>query len=64
MKLRRNGRRQRYREEIQTGFCRALESVSGALRAGYSMETSWVEAERELAKLYGRNAAITQALQG
>jgi tight adherence protein B len=28
------------------------------------METAWVEAERELEKLYGRNAVITRAFAG
>ncbi len=49
-------------QELSFQFKDALESVTAALRAGYSFENSLSEAAREMASLYGSKAAITKEL--
>lgn len=63
--------RKRYREskclqrkkELLLQFKDAMQSVSLALVAGYSMENAWREAEREMRVLHGECADITLELQ-
>ena len=63
LRLRRTGREQKRQDQMQTGFCSALETISGALRAGYSMERAWIEAQKELTSLYGTTAPVTEAFR-
>lgn len=61
MKLLHMQREGKARKELLDGFRNAMEAVSGALNAGYSAEMAWLEAQKELDKLYGSNAEITRA---
>ena len=62
-------RRTEYREkqkkimQMQTEFQSAMQSVSGALGAGYSLESAWRYAQADMQRLYGAEAEITMALQ-
>lgn len=44
-------------------FKDAMQSVTMALQAGYSMENAWKESERELAGLHGEEALFVQELR-
>ena len=63
--------RRRYRKDkclqrkkrLLLQFKDAMQSVSTALAAGYSVENAWVEAEREMRVLHGDTADITVELQ-
>ena len=43
-------------------FREAMQSVSGALVAGYSLENAWKEAERDMTVLYGESGLMTKEL--
>lgn len=49
--------------ELLLGFKDAMQSVSAALMAGYSLENAWCESEREMAELYGKTALISTELR-
>lgn len=49
--------------ELLLGFKDAMQSVSAALMAGYSLENAWREGEREMAELYGEAACISTELR-
>lgn len=49
--------------ELLLGFKDAMQSVSAALMAGYSLENAWRESEREMAELYGETACISTELR-
>lgn len=53
---------ERFRE-LEKQFQNALQSVSGGLTAGYSMENAWKEAGREMALLYGEDSYIHKELK-
>ena len=60
-----------YRKELQKKraerllleFKDAMQAVSAALLAGYSMENAWREAERELRELYGEGGLMLAEVQ-
>lgn len=53
-------REQKGKEERQLieQFCSGMQAASGALSAGYSAESAFEEAERELLKLYGSKSRL------
>lgn len=48
--------------ELQIQFKETLVSVSGSLRAGYSLENAFLEAEKDMLMFYGRKSAIVSEL--
>ena len=50
------------KQELTMQFREAMQSVSGALVAGYSMENAWREAERDMRILYGDEGCMTREL--
>lgn len=51
------------RSELNVQFKDCLLSVSGAMRAGYSVENAWKEAERDMAQQYGEESSIYKELR-
>lgn len=49
--------------ELEDQFQNAIQSVSGGLLAGYSMENAWKEAYKEMLLLYGENSHICRELK-
>lgn len=47
-------------DRIQRQFQSAMQSVAGALGAGYSLEYAWRYAQGDMQKLYGSDAEIVQ----
>lgn len=54
--------REKRKLELQIQFKEALVSVSGSLRAGYSLENAFLEAEKDMTMFYGKKSAIAQEL--
>lgn len=52
-------RKKERQRELLRQFKDGIQAVSAALLAGYSVENAWREAERELCRLYGRDALMT-----
>ena len=50
------------KEEITKEFVDLLRTVNTALRAGYSIENAWKEAEKEIKVLYGTKALMYKEL--
>lgn len=48
------------KNELSQQFMDALKAVSTALLAGYSTENAWMEAQKELVLLYGRDSMMYQ----
>ena len=44
-------------------FKDAMQSVSVAILSGFSIENAWIESEKELVELYGRNADMTEEMR-
>lgn len=47
-----------------TQFADAMQAVSSALLAGYSMEHAWQESQKEMEQLWGRDSYIGRELAG
>lgn len=60
MKMKKRELMEKRKKELGMQFREAILAVSTALGAGYSVENSFVEAEKDLRNLYGRHAAITR----
>ncbi len=58
LKLRRREYIRRRRREFATQFLNGMQAVSVALSAGYSVETAFAEASKELASMYKPEAMI------
>lgn len=56
-------RQKKYQEELTVQFKDALQSMTGALQAGYSLERSIPYAADELGQLYPEKAPMVQALR-
>lgn len=54
-----NGRK----AELKVQFKDCLLSVSGAMRAGYSVENAWKEAEKDVLQQYGKESSIYKELR-
>ncbi len=52
----------RRKQQLMIQFKDSLHLLSGALAAGYSMENAWKEAERDLIKMYGKQADMCREL--
>ncbi len=50
------------KQALNLQFREAMQSVSGALLAGYSLENAWKEAERDMRILYGDDGYMTKEL--
>lgn len=50
-------------ENLEKEFLTAMESVSGALRAGYSLESAWQYAQVEVSRIYGTDGIFYRELQ-
>ena len=62
--IRETGRKKKERMmELEDQFQNAIQSVSGGLLAGYSMENAWKEAYKEMILLYGENSYICRELK-
>lgn len=55
-------REQKQRMQLLWEFKEAMQAVSAALLAGYSMEKAWREAEKEVNELYGEGSQMYQEL--
>ena len=53
-------RKKEQQKELLEQFKDGIQAVSAALLAGYSVENAWKEAERELGRLYGEDAQMTE----
>lgn len=51
------------KRELLLQFRDGMQSVSVALLSGYSIENSWLEAEKELKELYGETAYMTEEMR-
>lgn len=60
VKVQRNRKRLRRQESLKLQFKDAMQSVSAALQAGYSMENAITEACRDMDNMYGREGLITR----
>ncbi len=49
---------QKQQKEICIQFLDAIKVVSSALLAGFSMENAWLEAQKEIESLYGKNSML------
>ena len=54
----RRERLQKWQERLLNEFKDAMQAVSSALLAGYSMENAWREAEKELEELHGSTSLM------
>lgn len=63
LKVHRKRQDARQAQEIQKEFLTAMESVSGALMAGYSLESAWKYAQRETGKMHGTQSVFCRELQ-
>lgn len=54
---------QKRKVTLSEQFMDALKAVSTALLAGYSMENAWLEAQKELELLHGREALMYQEIE-
>jgi tight adherence protein B len=63
VKTYKNRRARKKKDELLIEFKDAMQAVSAALLAGYSMENAWRDAERELEKQYGSEAQMVQKLR-
>lgn len=59
MKMKKAELMEKRKKELGMQFREAILAVSTALGAGYSVENSFIEAEKDLRNLYGKSAAIT-----
>lgn len=50
------------KQELLLQFKDGMQSVSVALLSGYSIENAWIEAEKELRELYGREAHMVEEM--
>lgn len=50
------------RLELQIQFKETLVSVSGSVRAGYSLENAFLESEKDMLMFYGKKSAIADEL--
>lgn len=62
VKMRKEDRKKRRKKELGYQFRNALNSLSVSLRAGYSIENSLIEAEKDMRKWNGDSAEIVQEL--
>lgn len=62
IKREKNARIQMRKEELLLQFKDAMQSVSAALGAGYSMENAWKDGEKEIKELYGEDAVFFREL--
>lgn len=62
VKLRKKERMEKRKKELGYQFKNALNSLSVSLRAGYSIENSLIEAERDMRKWNGDGSEIVQEL--
>ena len=63
IRLDRIRREKQYQEELTIQFKDALQSMTGALQAGYSLERAVPYAAEELTQLYREDAPMVRALQ-
>ncbi len=50
------------RARLRDQFQDAMQTVSSSLLSGYSVESAWLEAEKEIGELYGKRADMYQEL--
>ena len=50
------------KDELEKEFLKSLQSVTTSLAAGYSPENAFIEARRDMEKLYGNRSAIVREL--
>ncbi len=59
----RRGRCRRAREELLSQFRECILSVSSSLQAGYSVENAFLESERDMIQMFGRESAVCRELR-
>jgi len=59
----RNGIISNRKKRLLLQFKDAMQSVSIAILSGFSIENAWIEGEKELVKLYGKNADMAEEMQ-
>lgn len=63
LKFRQKREAARREVQIQKEFLTAMESVSGALMAGYSLESAWKYAQQETEQMYGIHGIFSRELR-
>ncbi len=63
LKMIKRYKKKKYTEELSEGFIRALISVSTSLAAGMSPENAFIEAGRDMEKLFGKTAPVTREME-
>lgn len=63
LKFRQKREAARREVQIQKEFLTAMESVSGALMAGYSLESAWKYAQQETEQMYGIQGIFSRELR-
>ena len=63
LKFRQKREAARREVQIQKEFLTAMESVSGALMAGYSLESAWKYAQQETEQMYGMQGIFSRELR-
>ena len=53
-------RQEQQKETLLLQFRDAMQSVAAALQAGYSMENAWIESQKEMELLHGRESLMYQ----
>ena len=59
----RRGRCRRAREELLSQFRECILSVSSSLQAGYSVENAFLESERDMLQMFGKESAVCRELR-
>lgn len=63
IRRKRKEKAEKRRDRLRYEFKECLQSVSGALSAGYSMENAWKDAEKEMVRFLGNDADMTRELR-
>ena len=56
-------KKKKRKEKLRDGFRECLQSVAGALNAGYSMENAWKDAEADMIRFLGEEHDMTKELR-
>ena len=63
LKLRKEAVLKNQKERLAEEFIEFLRNISAALLAGYSIENAWIEGEREIGILFGRESVVYKELK-
>ncbi len=63
LKLRKEAVSNKQKEQVAEEFIEFLRNISASLLAGYSMENAWIEGEKEIGTMYGRESVVYKELK-